>query len=291
VQVNQYGVPLADQQKADFSNFSYKAALDWTLNDDNFVYGFVATGFKPGGLNVPVGFGQPAPFGSEKVTSFETGWKSTLLGGHLVSDLDAYYNNYDHFQVTIGYPTQPTFGFELNNPNTTKIYGVEEEAQAVFGQLSFNLGLGLMHSQLGTFYAADTRYGSTGPCNPLTGPSGPLLNCFNVGGHPQSYAPNFTFNVGAQYVFDLGDGNTLTPRANYGHVSDQWSTVFDNASLGDKLQERNIVGAQLAWSFGTWTATLYSTNLTNQHYIAAANSSVRWAGPPRQFGISLLKTF
>jgi len=123
----------------------------------------------------------------------------------------------------------------------------------------------------------------------LTGPAS--STCINLGGHPQSYAPNFTFNIGGQYVFDLGGGDTLTPRANYGHVSDQWATLFDNAGLGDKLGQRNILGAQLAWSHGSWTATLYGTNLTDQHYIGAANSGVRWAGPPRQFGFSLFKLF
>lgn len=291
VTILQYSViPIVDEQRETFNNVSYKAALDWTLNDNNFVYGFVATGFKPGGLNVPVGFGLPAPFQSEKVTSFEAGWKSTLLDGHLQSAIDGYYNNFDNFQVSVGYPTLPTFAFELNNPNTTKIYGVEAEEHAVFGQLSFDLGVGLMHSALGTFYAVDPRYGTGPVCDPKTGPAAPPY-CVNLSGNPQSYAPNFTFNIGGQYVFDLGGGQTLTPRANYGHVSDQWATLFDNAALGDRLAERNILGAQLAYSIGSWTATLYGTNLTDQHYIAAANSGVRWAGAPRQYGFSLLKTF
>jgi iron complex outermembrane receptor protein len=294
VSVIQYGAPIADNQSANFHNFSYKASLDWTINDNNFVYGFVATGFKPGGLNVPVGAGQPAPFGAETVTSYETGWKATLLNGHLLNDLDGYYNNYNHFQVSIGNPTDPVFAFELNDPNPTKIYGVEDEVQAVFGQFGFDLGLGLMHSSLGTFYANDPRYLVGPSCDPKTGPVSPpgtFGPCVNLGGHPQAYAPNFTFNIGAQYAFNLDEDDTLTPRANYGHVSDQWATLFDDAALGDKLQQRNILGAQLDWVHDTWSATLYGTNLTNEHYIAAANSGVRWAGAPRQYGIRIMKTF
>jgi iron complex outermembrane receptor protein len=295
VDILQYGLPLKDLQSAHDKNFSYKVSLDWNVNEDNFLYAFVATGFKPGGLNLPVStfppFNSPAPFKGETVTSYETGWKSTLLDGHLVTDIDAYYNDFNHFQVTIGDPLVPTFGFEVNNPNTTKIYGFEGEATAVFGELSINGGIGLMHSALGTFYAVDPRFtADASPCDPRTGPAQPPF-CVNVGGHPQSYAPDFTFNIGAQYVFDMGDLGTLTPRANYGHVSQQWTTLFDNPALGDRLDDRNIMGAQLAWTYGTWTGTLYSTNLTNQHYIAAENSGVRWAAPPRQFGFSLLKTF
>ncbi|HEY2068898.1 MAG TPA: TonB-dependent receptor [Rhizomicrobium sp.] len=290
VNVQQYGTPILDVQSAHYHNFSYKAALDWTVDDDNFVYGFVATGFKPGGLNVPVGFGQPAPFGSESVTSYEAGWKSTMLDGHLRTDIDAYYNDYRDFQVSIGYPTDPIFAFELNDPNPSKIYGVEGELDAVFDQLSFNMGLGLMHSSLGTFYANDPRLGIGPACNPKTGPAVPTY-CINLGGHPQAYAPNFTFNLGAQYVFNMGGGDTLTPSVSYGHISDQWATLFDNTAQGDRLQERNILGGQLAWSHGTWIAAIYGSNLTDQHYIAAANSGVRWAGAPRQYGFRLTKVF
>ena len=85
----QYGAFVPNLQSANFQNFSYKVGLDWTVNDRNFVYGFVASGFKPGGLNVPVGLGPMAPFDSETVTSFETGWKATWLDGHLQANTDA----------------------------------------------------------------------------------------------------------------------------------------------------------------------------------------------------------
>ncbi len=36
-----------------------KVALNWTVDARNFLYAFVATGYRPGGLNVPVGLGLP----------------------------------------------------------------------------------------------------------------------------------------------------------------------------------------------------------------------------------------
>ncbi len=288
VTVNQYGFPIVDEQSAKSNNVSGKVALNWTIDPHNFVYAFVATGFRAGGLNVPVGLGQPAPFAPEKITEYEVGWKAGLLGGHLRTQLDAYYNDYRNFQVIVAYPTIPTFGFELNTPNPTKIYGLEAQAEAVFGDLSFDAGLGLMHSQLGTFYATDPRIGGT-PCNPSTGPVGG--SCIALGGKQQTYAPNFTFNIGGQYVFRLADSDTVTPRLNYGHVSSQWATLFENASLGDHLGERNIFNGQIAWSHGDLVATLYGTNLTDERYVGALNSGLRFEGPPRQYGVRLLKLF
>ena len=289
VSIVQFGTPLDDQQTSKSTNVSGKVALNWTVDQHNFLYAFVATGFRPGGLNVPVGLGLPAPFGPEKVTEYEVGWKAGMLDGHLRTQLDAYYNDYRNFQVTIGYPAFPTFGIELNNPNPTKIYGFEAQVEAVFGQLSFDAGIGLMHSDLGKFFAVDPRLPNTGACAPATGPA--TASCINLGGREQTYAPNFTFNIGGQYIFTMAGGDTVTPSLNFGHVSRQWATLFENTALGDRIGERNVLSGQLAWNHGGLIATLYATNLTNQHYVGALNSGLRFAGPPRQYGVRVLKLF
>jgi iron complex outermembrane receptor protein len=300
--IDQYGTPFLDNQKAGSNNVSYKVALNWNVNDDNFLYAFVATGFKPGGLNVPVGLGVPAPFVAETVTDYETGWKSSFFDNHLHTQIDGFYDRFNKFQVIIGYPQLPTFGFEVNDPKATKLYGFEGEAQAVFGDLSFDTSVGIMHSQIGTFYSVDPRLPLTAGneydgCTPATGPTagpyflGPNQNCVNLGGHAQTYAPNFTFNVGVSYNINLDGGDVLTPRLNYGHVGPQWATLFEDSALGDRLAQRNILNAQLAWTHGDYVVTLYATNLTNDQYVGALNSNLDFAGPPRQYGIRILKTF
>jgi iron complex outermembrane receptor protein len=37
--------------------------------------------------------------------------------------------------------------------------------------------------------------------------------------------------------------------------------------------------------------TLYGTNVTDQHYVAALNSGLRFAGLPRQYGIRFATSF
>ena len=287
--VLQYGTLIPDQQSAEFNSVTYKATLNWKVDERNFLYTFVTTGFKPGGLNVPVGLGVPAPFYKEKVTDYEAGWKGTYFGGHLKTQIDGYYNNYQNFQVSIGYPTFPTFAFEVNDPNPTKIYGLEAETEASFGALSFDGGIGLMHSSLGTFYATDPRVAAYAACSPAAGPTS--ASCIDLSGHQQTYAPNFTFNIGAQYNIALAGDDTLTPRVNFGHVASQWATLFENPDLGDKLAARNLLGSQLAWTHGNFVTTLYGTNLTNQHYVSALNSGLDFAGAPRQYGVRILNVF
>jgi iron complex outermembrane receptor protein len=290
VQVLQYGTPLADEQSEKFTNTSGKVSLNWNVNANNFLYGFVSTGFRPGGLNVPVGFGTPRAFDEEKLTDYEIGWKATGFDGHLRTQVDSFYYLYKNFQVTVGYPTLPTFGFELNNPNTTHIYGFEASAQAVFGQFSFDGGTSVMHSSLGgPFFATDPRVVTLTPCDPAKGPVAP--SCIDLSGHPQTYAPNFTLNLGGEYRFVLSAQDTLTPRVNYGYVAPQWATLFDNRSFGDHLSGRDILGGQLAWAHGRFVTTLYGTNLTDQHYVGALNSGLRFAGFPRQDGVRFMVGF
>jgi len=287
--IQQYGLPLSQRQSVDFSGFSGKAALNWTLDAQNFLYAFVASANRPGGLNVPVGLGPASPFDAERVTSTEFGWKASWLGGHVNTQTSVFYNNYKNFQVTIGYPAIPVFGVEVNTPNATRIYGFEQQIQAQLGDgWSARANLGLLHSALGAFFATDPRIPAAAACDPAKGPGS--TSCINLDGHKQTYAPELTFNVGLEKRFVVGD-NVITPRINYAHVSAQWATLFENTTLGDRLGNRNLVGAQLDWERGDFTASLYSTNLTNSRYTSAVTAGLRYAGAPRQYGVRITKFF
>jgi iron complex outermembrane receptor protein len=98
-----------------------KANLSWTVNDDNYLYAFVATGYKQGGLNLPIGTTYQQPFRAEYVVDYELGWKGSALDDHLRMQLDGYYDKYHNFQVTIGAPMVPTQGLEVNSPSPTTL--------------------------------------------------------------------------------------------------------------------------------------------------------------------------
>ena len=288
--------PFFNQQQDetfDGHNLTGKVAMNWKVDADNFLYAFVATGAKPGGLNTSVyAFPPapiPAPFAQEYVVDYEIGWKAQMLDGHLRTQIGGFYDTFRHFQVIIPLPNNPRLATEQNDANLTKLYGVEASAQGRLGDLSINANIALQHSSLGTFYTQDPRVGVGGVCDPKTGPS--TTTCINLGGHPQTYAPDFTFNFQAQYDFHLGAGDVITPAVTFSHISGQWGTLFDNRAKNDYLDPRDILGASLAWTHGSLTATLYGYNLTNQHYVSALLSPIRIAGAPLQFGFSLYKSF
>jgi len=276
-------------------NTTGKVTLNWNLDSHNFLYAFVASGAKPGGLNdavlYPISFSYlvPPPFKQEYVWDYEIGWKSSLFDGHVHTQIGGYYNDFKHFQVSLYIPNNPTQTTEYNVPNTTVLYGMEASIQAAFGGFQFSGDLGLEKSKLGTFYAVQPGSALPGPCDPNTGPAS--TTCFDLQGHPQTYAPEVTFNVSAGYRFKLTSGDTITPTVSFAHISDQWGTVFDITANGDHLGPRNLLNANIAWVHGTWTLTAFGTNLMNDKYIGALVSPLQIPGNPRQYGVSIMKTF
>lgn len=265
-----------------------KLSLNYKVDENNFVYGFVATGFKMGGLNAPNFYVPASSFGAEDVIDYELGWKSTMFGGRVRTQLGAYYMVYEGFQVVVSDPAVPLFSSIVNVAGDTTLMGIEGSAQARLGAWTVDVGGSISQSELGEFFAGDPRLPRI-PCNPETGPAGG--NCINLKGNTQSYAPEMTFNIGVQYDYTLGNGATLSPRIDFAHIGETWTSIFNNEALGDKLEARNLVNLLLSYKTETWTLAAYALNATDQTYIAAINSGLRYAGPPRQYGLNLTKTF
>lgn len=283
------GLSLTQDDRYEEDAATGKIALNWTLDEYNFLYAFVARGHKAGGLNGPnLAFVPPKAFDGEDVTDFELGWKSTLFDGRVRTQLGGYYNLYQNFQINIGDPTVPSITSVLNVTGDTKLYGLEASVQGRFGNLGFDAGLSVSHSELGDFYAADPRRPRTGTCDQNSGPASG--NCVNLAGNAQTYAPELTVNLGVEYDFVLG-GGTLTPRIDYSHISETWASIFANEALGDRLEARDIVNAQLTYATEDWKLQTYATNLGDLEYIASVKAGLRYAGAPRQYGVRLTRSF
>jgi iron complex outermembrane receptor protein len=288
--IPQFGLLMEQSDFTSDKKLTGKAALNWTLNPDHFLYAFVATGHKAGGLNGLNLAGVPAlPFKPEGVTDYEIGWKATWFGGQLRTQVGAYYNRYRNFQVSIVDPRTPAISSIFNVADPTTLYGAEVSAQGSFGALGFDLAASASHSSLGRFFASDPRIATPATCDSQEGPE--TARCIDLEGRRQSYSPKFTLSAGLQYAIALGADTTLTPRVDYAHIASAWGTLFQDAARGDRLEARDILNAQLTLESGPWSIAGYGTNLTNQHYIDAFNGLRRIAGAPRQYGIRVNRTF
>ncbi|WP_324947998.1 TonB-dependent receptor [Phenylobacterium sp.] len=273
--------PITDEHESD-SKLTGKINLNYKVSDHGLVYAFVATGHKEGGINPVAALaapaGTPAPlFKPEEVTDYELGWKDSFLGNHLRTQIDAYHYDYQNFQVAIFDPAS-ALGQVENVTGKSTIQGVELQGEGAFGDFSFDLGAAFLDSKLGTFSAVDAR--------------NPALGLQSLTGRQQPNAPRFTFNAGAQYAFQLGDGATLTPRLDYGMISSRWATLFE-VTPTDKLASQGLLNAELTYARpDNWRLTAYATNLTDLHYVSSLSlGSLANAGPPRQYGLRISKSF
>jgi iron complex outermembrane recepter protein len=270
------GFPLVTQKldnaKQSDSRLTYKVDLDYTLDEHNFLYAFIATGHKGGGINA-----NGAVFSPEDVTDNEIGWKGTYFGGHLKTQFGGFYEDYRNFQLAIFDPVLGA-GRDANASGSTTLKGIEAQMQAAFGSLQFNLGTSYVSTRIGQFSAIDSRNLAKG---------NQVLN-----GRPLPNAPLWTAQAGVQYAFDLGNQQKLTPRLDYSLVGSRWATVFETVP-GDFLQEQNILNAQMIYDYSpTMSFTAYATNVTNDHYVTLQLlGNLGMPGPPRQFGVRVYKSF
>lgn len=264
-----------------------KIGLSYQINPQHFLYGFVATGHKNSGLNTSI-FSPPS-FAGETVTDYEAGYKGSFLDNRLRFQASFYHYDYKNYQFN-QYDVTTRSAVIRNVPGKSKSEGVELQLDGNFGVTNFNLAASYSTSKLATYFAVDPRDPPVEGASAClaTGPS-TSTQCLDLSGRRLPFQPKFTLSAGLDRRFNLGSG-TLTPRVDVAYLGGQYTTVFQVPTL-DTLKERTLVNAQLAYRTGTWTATLYATNLLDKHYIAAKLSGLRVAGAPRQFGLRVMKTF
>ena len=103
--------------------FTYKLALDHSLNDNSLLYATYSTGFKPGGVNpTDAENGTPSLYDPEIVNVFEVGMKNTLMDGRLQLNLSAYHNELEGLQLS-----KIVRRSSLNENADATITGVEAE--------------------------------------------------------------------------------------------------------------------------------------------------------------------
>lgn len=268
---------------------SGKVALNYTPDELNLLYAFVARGYKPGGFNSPT-----SVFAPETVMDYELGWKSTQWDGHVRTQLGGFYYAYQNFQFG---ETDLATGAQgaIYNLATATIDGIEATLQAQLGAWGADAGLSYVHSRQpspGAF--VNTHLLPPGADNTPQCAPGETAGCFNYGPYlqtgssgPNLYSPEWTFNAGVDYKANLGDGVSLTPRVNYAYVSGQFTSLTYSETT-DYLPAHGLLSALLSLDFRNWEIQAYGTNLANKLYRTGEgldNGNYYFYGAPRQYGV------
>ena len=109
---------------------TWKAGLDYQLTPDNFLYGSISTGYKPGGGNPGTAPAVvPANYAPETITAFEVGSKNSFFDNTLIANLAGFY----YIDKNMQYHAEDLINFDGGVDNLPKvdIYGIEGEFTAL----------------------------------------------------------------------------------------------------------------------------------------------------------------
>jgi len=248
-----------------------KLQLDWKPNDDWLVYGGINRGVKAGSFNAGGGdiTDEVIPYDKEVLTSYELGFKSTLMDGLARLNGAVYYYDYQDYQAArwLGFANQIT-----NNDAVTK--GAELELTVTPTEnLDLMLNLGYFDATVKDVNITATRQSDVTP----------------------AFAPEKTASALVRYQLPVEVfGGSLALQGDVTYQSETFhnltnfdSTRMDGYALGN-------VRASWASSDDTWQVDAYVKNVSDKRYntigfdlsqLCGCNEEAQ--GKPRWWGVSV----
>ena len=278
-----------------------RIAIERDIDEDTMIYASYTKGFKPGGSNLTFGYpeddegfgAQPAPqlifplFESEIIDAYEFGIKTDLLEGRMRANISAFSYDYENLQFQ---STDPDIyrGGVANIPES-EMSGLELE---LIGVLSDSLTMDLRVAFLDTEITADYEALDNIKAERYFFGEEPLRYALreNIKGNQLAKSPEFTANLGLQYVAELESGRTLRSTAELIHRGDFQQRVF-NSPFVDKVDEYTVLNftASLDLNDDNWGLDLMLLNATDEDGMNSAMTDVFGVAgtgieliPPRQ---------
>jgi iron complex outermembrane receptor protein len=243
-----------------FDSATGSASVQYRWNDAVMTYLSWSQGFKSGGFNQrfnapPPGF-IPIAFDEEKAETVELGFKTDFgeifrLNGALFS------TDYDDMQLIYRLGIVPL----LFNAGKASIDGAELELTYAPGDLIVEAGVGYLDDSIDEVATVPGTTATVGPSNTLP------------------FTPDLHWHLGIGYDFRLGgDAYLLTPRLDASMTGEQYFDATNTVETA-QLDDVTVVNASvtLASRQGRWRATAGVTNLTDELYPVAGNSSLTTA--------------
>jgi iron complex outermembrane receptor protein len=271
-----------------------KLAVNFTPDDSNLIYAFVARGYKSGGFNSPT-----SGFKPETVINYELGWKTEFLDRRVRLQFDVFYNTYNDFQYDdVERATGQVLTFNLKDAT---IKGFEAQFQTRFGGFGLDGSVAYVDSKLARVSIVNTLLLPPGTAVPqcATGQEADGT-CFNYepfvrtnNGGRNLYSPKWSINGGIEYRMDVADWS-ITPRMNIAYVSSQFTNLA-YSSVTDLLPARTLVSSTLTIANEKNTFDFFVTNLTKEKYVSGQGfypgNRNNFYGAPREYGVRFTRQF
>ena len=263
----------------------WRIAASYNLTDSSMVYGSASTGYKGGGVNPRPFFPQQLKtFGSEELTSYELGWKSTLLDNTLRLNVAAFFTQYDNIQLVLKQCENPFAPGGIGPPclkpanvGDAEITGIEAEAS---WYLSDNFLIDFSGSTL------DFEYQNVDAATGIT------LDMITP------YTPETKWAIGAQYTIPTSNGEVMF-RIDGSYMDDVYIDPLNRDAL-NRIDGYTIVNAVIRWDSPNddWRIEAQWLNLADEVYYIdgydvndSQGTVLMQPGLPSMFNLSFQRNF
>ena len=270
----------------------WRIAMSYNIGDDSMIYASGSTGYKGGGVNPRPFFDvQVLPFAPEQLTSYELGFKSTLLDNSLRFNAAIFFTEYEDIQLILSQCEVPPFidpdgiaapCLKPGNVGDADIEGVELEVE---WYMTDNLLLDLSASVL------DFEYTFVDPVA-LGGSSIAPLDMITP------YTPETKWSAGLQYTFPSSSVGEWMFRVDANYMDEVYADPTNRPV--NLLPDYTLINAVLRWTAPDeqWRIELQGFNLSDEvYYIDAYDVSgsqgtvINQPGEPTMWNISFQRNF
>ena len=226
----------------DYSDSLFKLNTSWEYMPEHQVYATWSQGFRRGGRNALGALATPDTegFDPDEIENFEVGVKG-LIDGRFEYTLSAFTIDWTDIQLRASC-TNLALICNVNGGDATT-EGIEAEIAALItDNLQINAGLSLTDAS-------------------LDDPQGFLVGRAQPGARLPG-SPEQSGNVSAFYERELSNGLVLGATGSITYAGDRVTDAI--ATDAEVLSSYTLVDGSISLSNGSWTATLFVNNLTNE---------------------------
>lgn len=271
---------LVARADADWTEFTPKVGLRYTVNDDAMLYATYSQGYRSGGFNGRVDSLESAviPYDPEFLDNYELGFKTEWAGGRVRVNGALFFMDYEDKQEEIGLPSEGGTGQRISvfNAATATMQGLELEMQALITEgLTIGANFGYLDSEYDDFTFNDG------------------FGIVDNSGLEFRRAPEFTGAINATYEWDVANGQAWI-RGAYRVIDELFTEQTNRAELANDVQ--NYLDLSVNYTVNGATFSLFGRNLTDEDALAhGLNVSGLWsyAAPvaPRTWGLEVVYNF
>jgi len=265
------------------SGWIFKFGADYQISRDFMIYASASQGYRPGGINQSVGLPPDAQtYDADSLWNYEFGFKTSWLDRAVTFNGALYQIDWSNRQTSARL-NGGAFGY-IDNIGSARIRGVELE-------LALRPTEGLEFNGSGSFNDGVLTEDQVSDLGTAPGKKGDKLDV----------SARWTWQLGAQYGWDLNSSLRGIARFDANYIGERWSTI-------SRVDERNRLPG--FWNTSArigirsedtgWSLALYATNLFDVVGLQQRNAGSILVGysqqrassiSPRTVGIEVDKSF